>query len=259
MRERGTATSSMQRAAELLQRRQRHAPGGEQQVALGRVVGGVHEVRPGLLADARPAPRSRAAAASPPVSDCATSSACAVAVEVGLQQVVDRADAGVVHDLEQAGHQAAGHHPLDDLAGLRRRREGGHQGDRPLRRRAQRQRRLGDDAERALRADEQPGQVVAGDALDRAPSGAQHPPVGEHDLQAQHVVGGDAVLDAAQAAGVGGEVAADRAPVVAGRVRRIEQPGRRRRRRAAPCSPRRAGRRRAGRPGRPRGRRPSGS
>ena len=29
------------------------------------------------------------------------------AVEVGLEQVVDRADAGVVHDLEQAGHQAA--------------------------------------------------------------------------------------------------------------------------------------------------------
>ena len=82
-----------------------------------------------------------------------------------------------------------------------------------------------DHAERALRADEQPGQVVAGDALDGPPSGAQHPPVGEHDLQAEHVVGGDAVLHAAQAAGVGGEVAADRAPVVAGGVRRIEQPG----------------------------------
>ena len=104
-------------------------------------------------------------------------------------------------------------------------REGGGQGDRPLRRRPQRQGRLGDDAEGALRADEQPGQVVAGDALDRAPAGAQHPPVGEDDLQAEHVVGGDAVLDAAQAAGVLREVAADRAPVVAGGVRRIEQPG----------------------------------
>ena len=101
------------------------------------------------------------------------------------------------------GTRPRGDHPLDDLAGLRGRREGRGQGDRPLRRRPQGQGRLGDHAERALRADEQPGQVVAGDALDRPPSGAQDPPVGEDDLQAEHVVGGDAVLDAAEAAGVG--------------------------------------------------------
>ena len=66
-------------------------------------------------------------------------------------------------------------------------------------------------AERALRADEQAGQVVPGDALGGAPAAAQHLAVGEHDRQAEDVLGGDAVLDAAHAAGVGGDVAADRA------------------------------------------------
>ena len=213
-----------ERAAQLLERGQRHPAGGEQQVALRGVVGGVHQVRARLaaqLGQGRDLGRGRLGL---PLSDCATSSACAVAVEVGLEQVVDRADAGVVHDLEQAGHQAAGHHPLDDLPGLRRRREGGHQGDRPLRCR----RSASVASVMTPRVPSEPTnsrQVVARHALDRPPPGAQHAPVGEDDLQAQHVVGGDAVLHAAQAAGVGGEVAADRAPVVAGRVRRIEQPG----------------------------------
>src|SRR4051812_40191385 len=42
-----------ERAAQLLQRRQGHAPRGEQQVALGGVVGGVHEVGAGLAAQLR--------------------------------------------------------------------------------------------------------------------------------------------------------------------------------------------------------------
>ena len=214
-----------ERAAELLQRRQRHPPGLR---AAGRPRRGrrwcarTRRRPPGRAAASASISRGRGLA---PGVGLRHQQRVRAAVEVGLEQVVDGADAGVVHDLEQAGHQAAGHHPLDHLAGLRRRRERGGEGDRALRRRAQRERRLGDDAERALRADEQPGQVVAGHALDGAPPGAQHPPVGEHDLQAHHVVGGDAVLHAAQAAGVGGEVAADRAPVVAGGVRRIEQPG----------------------------------
>ena len=78
--------------------------------------------------------------------------------------------------------------------------------------------------EGALRADEQPGQVVAGDALGGAPAGAQDLAVGEHDLQAEHVLGGHAVLHAAHAARVGGHVAADRRRLPRTRVGRVAQP-----------------------------------
>ena len=68
IRDRGTATSSISVRAQPLQRRQRHPPGGQQQVALGGVVGGVHEVAPASAAQlgedldlrrARPRPRRR--------------------------------------------------------------------------------------------------------------------------------------------------------------------------------------------------------
>ena len=75
----------------------------------------------------------------------------------------------------------------------------------------QAQGRLGDDPERALGADEEVRQVVAHDVLGVPAAGADDLAVGEHDLEAQDVVARDAVLHAAQAAGVLGEVAADRA------------------------------------------------
>ena len=88
---------------------------------------------------------------------------------------------------------------------------------------AQAQGRLGDDAERALRADEEVRQVVAGHVLDRPTAGPDDAAVREHDLEAEDGVAGDAVLHAAQAAGVLGQVAADGADLEAGRVRGIEQ------------------------------------
>ena len=80
------------------------------------------------------------------------------------------------------------------------------------------------DAERALGADHQPGQVVAGDALG-GPAARAGPrsPCRETTSSAQHVVAGHAVLDAAQAAGVGGDVAADGRPRRAGGVGRVPQ------------------------------------
>ena len=82
---------------------------------------------------------------------------------------------------------------------------------------------LGDDAERPLAADEQLGQRQAGDVLEPGPAEPHRGAVGEHHGQAEHVVGGDAVLHAAQAAGVGGDVAADRADLVRRRVRRVPE------------------------------------
>ena len=90
-------------------------------------------------------------------------------------------------------------------------------------------RHLGRHGQRALGADEQLGQVVAGRALHELAAGAQHPAVGQHDLEAEDVVAGHAVADGTHAAGVGADVAAERGALLAGR-HRIGQPERQQRR-----------------------------
>ena len=70
---------------------------------------------------------------------------------------------------------------------------------------------LGDDAERALRADEQPRQVVAGGGFLRARlRGRDHLAIGEHDLQRQHVVPHGAVAHRIGARGARRRHAAER-------------------------------------------------
>ena len=51
----------------------------------------------------------------------------------------------------------------------------------------QAQRQLGDDAERALGADEEVREAVPGRRLYGPRAGADDPPVGEHDLELEHV------------------------------------------------------------------------
>ena len=79
-------------------------------------------------------------------------------------------------------------------------------------------------AERALRADQQPGQVEAGDVLAGRRAGADHGAVGQDGGQRGDVVGGHAVLAAGHAAGVGGDVAADRRDLPAARVGGVAEP-----------------------------------
>ena len=69
--------------------------------------------------------------------------------------------------------------------------------------------RGGDDAERALGADEQGFHVVAGVVLAQALQARQHPAVGQHHFEAQHQVAHHAVAQDRRAAGIGREVAAD--------------------------------------------------
>ena len=89
--------------------------------------------------------------------------------------------------------------------------------------RPQPHRHLGDHAERALGADHEPDQVVAGHAL-RGAAPEPHDLPGRRDhLQRQHVVACHAVLHAAQPAGVRGDVAADRRNGGARRVGRVPQ------------------------------------
>ena len=83
------------------------------------------------------------------------------------------------------------------------------------------QRDLRADAERALRADERAEQVVAG-MVELLAAERHDRAVGEHDLEAGDVVRREAVLEAVRAAGVLGDVAADRADDLRRRIGRVE-------------------------------------
>ena len=85
------------------------------------------------------------------------------------------------------------------------------------------QRDLGEDAERALAADEERGDVVAGDALDGALAGAEDATAHEARLEAEHVLARHAVLERARTAGVLGDVAADHARLQRVGIGRIEE------------------------------------
>ena len=77
-----------------------------------------------------------------------------------------------------------------------------------------------DDAERALAADEQLLEVVAGVVLEHAIERGEHRAVGEHGFDAEHEVAHHSVAQDAQAAGVGRDVAADGGAVARAEVER---------------------------------------
>ena len=205
--------------AEPLDARDGHPAGAHEQLALVGVVGHGDVGGAGRLERVRHdrAPRrrrrrpGRAAArrchGSRPIGRTASTAATAAA---SISSSAAGRTAG-----DDRGDGPAGRHHVGEGADDRRGRR---------RQRAQAQRGLGDDAERALRADEQPLEVVAGHVLDRAAAEAQRPAVGQHHLDAEHVVGGHAVLHAAQPAGVGGQVPADRADLERRRVGRVPEP-----------------------------------
>ena len=67
-------------------------------------------------------------------------------------------------------------------------------------------------------------EIEAGLVFVRAAAEADDGAVGEDDFQAEHVIAGDAVFQAARSAGVGGDVAADEIVGAAGGVGRIKKP-----------------------------------
>jgi len=69
---------------------------------------------------------------------------------------------------------------------------------------------LRDDPQRALRADEEMGQVVPRGRLARAAPGADRPAVGQHDLQGQHVFSNRPVTHSVGARGTGRSHASQR-------------------------------------------------
>ena len=132
--------------------------------------------------------------------------------------MVERAQHRVVDEL--AGHEPRRlqHHALGARAGLLEPLEARHHDGQALGQGQQAHERAGDDGERALAAGHERAQVDGVGVLqpgDRA--------VAEHDLEAEHVVGRDAVAEAVQAAGVRPDVAADHRGRARGRVGRVAQ------------------------------------
>ena len=76
--------------------------------------------------------------------------------------------------------------------------------------RKQFQHRGGDDAERAFRSHEQMLEIVAGVVLLQLAEVGQEPAVGQRDFDAEHEIARRAVGNRGSAAGIGGEIAADR-------------------------------------------------
>jgi hypothetical protein len=139
----------------------------------------------------------------------------------GVDAGLDGLDGAPVDDLERGRHQPA----ADDRRHRATRgdhvREDGQQRLDRLGQRREPHRHLGHHAERALAADHGADQVVA-----RAAGRAAEPgdaAVGQHQLQAEHVVRGGAVLERVGSARVLGHVAADRAGRLARGIRRVEE------------------------------------
>ncbi len=128
-----------------------------------------------------------------------------------------------VHQLEGRGYDAARADRRHGAAGRRDVLELARDGALGGTGRTQPQGDLGDDAERPLGADHEAAQVQAGDPLGGSAPEADDLARAGHHLEPEHVVTRHAVLDAAHAPGVGGDVAPDRRPRGAGRVRRVPQ------------------------------------
>ena len=130
---------------------------------------------------------------------------------------LDRLDAELVHHLDSRRDDAGAYHAGDGGAGLVEVRKDGQQGLHGLRLSEQADDGLRNDRQRALGADHHAAQVVPG-ALAGASAEPLHRAVGGHYLHTENVVGGDAVGQAVGSAGVLGNVPANGARLLRGRV-----------------------------------------
>ena len=141
------------------------------------------------------------------------------AVHRGLR----RLDGQRVHHLDRGGHDPGADDVGNRAAARLQRVVGGEHQVHRLGRRRQLDDDLGGDAERALRAGERAEQVVAADDTGAVAEPGQL--AGRRDdLEPEHVVDGEAVLETVGAAGVLRDVPADGADDLRRRVGRVEQP-----------------------------------
>ena len=200
--------------------------------------------------------RSISAASSSTCSTTPSSSTSSTAPGPGRVPGGDRQlgslDRERVHHLDCGRHHARGDDAGDGGAGRVHRVEAGQESAHGLRRADDPERDPRGDPERAFGADDHPEQVGAVRVESRAAE-LDDFAVRQHEGQPGDVVRREAVLQAVRAARVLGDVAADRAHLLARRVGRVEEAVARRRRASRRGSRRRARRRRAGLRGRSRG------
>ena len=129
----------------------------------------------------------------------------------------DRLEAEAVEHFAGGRGDAAGGEVGDGFSGVVHGVEDGQQSFDRFRQAGEADGDFGDDGERALRANQQAGEVVAGQ-VGHAAADWHQLAGGQHDFQAEDVIAGDAVGEGVGAAGVFGHVAADGASLLAGRV-----------------------------------------
>ena len=138
----------------------------------------------------------------------------------GMDEILGGVDRRAVHHLHAAGNDAGADDVGDALAGLLAGGKADQQRARRLRLLQDAHRDLGDDAEQALRAGHDAEQIVAL-AVEMLAAEPHHRAIHQHHLDAEHIVGGQAVFQAMHAAGILRDIAADRAGDLRGRIGRV--------------------------------------
>ena len=137
--------------------------------------------------------------------------------EAEVKRRFDGDDDALVHHFERGRDDAGADDAADRLRGVVDRVEHGEHRAVALRIAGEPDPDFGDDGERALAADDRADQVEAGRIFGRAAE-ADDLALGRDDFEAEDVVDGDAVFERVRPAGVGADVAADRAGALAGGV-----------------------------------------
>ena len=138
----------------------------------------------------------------------------------GVAEILGGVDRRPVHHLEPARNDAVGDDRGDAVAALLGGWKADQQRLRGLGLLQDPHRDLGDHPQQPLRAGHQAQEIVAL-GIEMLAAQAHDVAVRQHHLEAQQVVGGEAVLQAVHAARVLGDVAADRAGDLAGGIGRI--------------------------------------
>ena len=132
-----------------------------------------------------------------------------------------------IHHLDGRRHDAAADDRRDGFAGFVDRVEPASSVSTASGRRSSRSVAFGDDRQRAFRSDDSTPSRSRPGRVERGPAERHELAVGQHRFDAEHVVDGEAVLQAVRAARVLGDVAADRADDLARRIGRVVAAGRR--------------------------------
>ena len=140
----------------------------------------------------------------------------------GVGERLAGVDRRPIHEFQRDGNDAGGDDRIDTGTGDLVRAEGGEHRSRTFRRAQNAHGHLGDHRQLPLAAGQQPQPVIAGGIEMRA-ADVEDLAFDGDDLQAQQIVGGDAVFQAMRAAGVHVDVAADHAGELAGWIGRIEE------------------------------------